>query len=187
LQGTCVEELFDDLRRVGEALGLKVEEPIRTLRERLERVRHAVKGLPKPRVAVVEWLEPPFLAGHWMPELLELAGGTALGVPPGDPSPRVTWERIRELQPEVLLYSFCGYALPQTLEELHGLGSPLHAEQMWALDSQYFCALTSKVVRGAEILASLLHPELNSHVEGKPLRAWIEPHLLEAQRVEGKA
>lgn len=118
-------------------------------------------------------------------ERLDAVRQAVKGLPPGDPSPRVTWERIRGLQPEVLLYDFCRFTLPQTLEELHRLGSPLHTGQMWVLDSQHFVALTPKVVRGVEILANLLHSELTGHAEGKSSRNWTGPHPLEAQWVGG--
>jgi iron complex transport system substrate-binding protein len=160
VNGTRLMDLFDDLRRVADALDVRAEARIAVLQNRLETVRGATLGRDKPRVAVIEWLEPPFLAGHWVPDLLEVAGAESLGVPDGAASPRVTWETIAELKPDAMLFSFCGYNLPDTLRDLERFKLPTRAVNMHALDSQFFCALTPKVVRGAEILAHVLHPDL---------------------------
>ena len=162
VNGTRLLDLFDDLRRVADAVDVRAEARIAALRDRLETVHGATLGRDKPRVAVIEWLEPPFLAGHWVPDLLGAAGADSLGVPDGAASPRVTWEAIAELKPDAMLFSFCGYDLPDTLRDLEGFKLPVQAAQMQALDSQFFCALTPKVVRGAEILAHVLHPDLAS-------------------------
>ena len=172
VNGTRLEDLFDDLRHVADALGLDATERIAKLQTRLEAVRVAVADRPRPRVAVIEWLEPPFLAGHWVPDLLTVAGAQSLGVALGAASPRATWNQIADLEPDVLLFSFCGYDLPATLRDLERLRLPVQTAQMHALDSQFFCALTPKVVRGVEILAGLLHPQV-----------WDAPSPLEAEQV----
>ncbi|AWR87839.1 ABC transporter substrate-binding protein [Meiothermus taiwanensis] len=159
LQGTRLAHLWDDLRAVAAATGVSVEAGIEELQGRLERVRRAVAGRKRPRVAFIEWLEPPFLGGHWVPDLLEAAGGEPVGARPEAPSFRTTWEEIAAWQPEVLLFSFCGYGLEAALRDLTGWKSPLSGVECWALDSAYFCALTPQVVRGVEILAGILHPE----------------------------
>ena len=175
VNGTRLEDLFDDLRHVAEALGLDAAERIAALQARLEAVRVAVANEPRPRVAVIEWLEPPFLAGHWVPDLLNVAGAQSLGVALGAASPRATWAQIADLEPDVLLFSFCGYDLPATLRDLERFALPVRAAQMHALDSQFLCALTPKVVRGLEILAGLLHPAV-----------WDAPSPLEAKQVSGR-
>ena len=172
VNGTRLEDLFDDLRNVAEALEIDATERIAKLQMRLEAVRVAVAGQPRPRVAVIEWLEPPFLAGHWVPDLLDVAGAESLGVALGAASPRATWAQIADLEPDVLLFSFCGYDLPATLRDLERFALPVQTAQMHALDSQFFCALTPKVVRGVEILAGLLHPTV-----------WDAPSPLEAEQV----
>jgi len=159
LQGTRLHHLWDDLRRVAAAVGVEAEEALAALQDRLERVREAVCGQSRPRVVFLEWLEPPFLGGHWVPDLLEAAGGMALGASPEAPSQRSDWEAIARLEPEVLLYSFCGYDLSTALQALQGFVPPLPSLRVaWALDAANFCALTPRVVRGVEVLAGLLHP-----------------------------
>ena len=172
VNGTRLEDLFDDLRHVAAALGLDATERIAVLQARLEAVRVAVVDQPRPRVAVIEWLEPPFLAGHWVPDLLSVAGAESLGVPLGAASPRATWDQIADLEPDVLLFSFCGYDLAATLRDLERFELPVQTAQMHALDSQFFCALTPKVVRGVELLAGLLHPQV-----------WDAPSPLEVEQV----
>jgi iron complex transport system substrate-binding protein len=160
LQGTRLVHLWDDLRRVAAVTGVLAEQRIAALQERLERVRRAVAGRKRPRVAFVEWLEPPFLGGHWVPDLIEAAGGEPLGASPEAPSFRTTWADIAALEPEVVLFSFCGYSLQQALHDLVGWQMPCSAPQCWVLDSASFCALTPRVVRGVEVLAGILHPEV---------------------------
>jgi iron complex transport system substrate-binding protein len=174
VNGTRLEDVFTDLENVAAALGVNADTRIQGLRDRLEAVRIAVANQPKPRVAVIEWLDPPFLAGHWVPDLLEVAGAQSLGAIEGAPSPRASWADVTALEPEVLLFSFCGYDLSDTLRDLERFELPFRSQRMWALDSQFFCALTPKVVRGAEILAGALHP----HV-------WAAPSALEAARWRG--
>jgi iron complex transport system substrate-binding protein len=171
VNGTRLNDLFDDLRRVSEAIGVDAEHHIAALHTRLETIRNAVAGHPRPRVAVIEWLEPPFLAGHWVPDLLEVAGGESLGVPTGAPSPRTTWDAIAGLNADAMLFSFCGYDLPDTLRDLERFALPVRSPVMHALDSRFFCALTPNVVRGAEILAGILHPTLCP--APKPLEAAV--------------
>jgi len=162
LQGTRLMHLWDDLRRVAAAAGVSAEQRIAALQGRLERVRQAVAGRKRPRVAFVEWLEPPFLGGHWVPDLIEAAGGEPVGASPEAPSFRTTWAKIAALEPEVVLFSFCGYSLQQALHDLAGWQMPWPVSQCWVLDSANFCALTPRVVRGVEVLAGILHPEVCS-------------------------
>jgi iron complex transport system substrate-binding protein len=161
LNGTRLDDLFGDMAAVGTAIGRDVSGEVAELRGRLAAVAAAVAARPPRKVAVVEWLEPPFLAGHWVPDMLTAAGGISLGVEPGLPSPRATWAQIAATGPELVLFSFCGYSLPRTLADLDDFSrsSLPGAAAFHALDAQYFCALTPKVVRGVEILAGLLHPE----------------------------
>lgn len=172
LEGTRLAHLWDDLRAVAAAIGISAEAKIAELQGRLERVRQAVAGYRRPRVAFVEWLEPPFLGGHWVPDLIEAAGGEPLEARPEAPSFRTTWAQIAALQPEVVLFSFCGYGLQQALQDLAGWEHPWPRHEAWALDSANFCALTPRVVRGVEILAGILHPG-----------AWPAPQSKEAARV----
>ena len=179
LNGTTLEDLFTDIAIVGDSIGRDVTSEIAALRARVEAVREAVAGRPTPRVAFVEWLDPPFLGGHWVPDMIAAAGAVAIGPASGVPSPRSTWAEIASEHPDVLLFSFCGYSLPATLADLAALPD-LAANALssvtnhYALDAQYYCQLTPKAVRGIEILAGLLHPDV-----------WPAPAALEAASTHG--
>jgi iron complex transport system substrate-binding protein len=112
-----LDDIFGDVRRVAEACrvphrGAEVADAL------VARVRQAARAhAPRPRVAVVEWLAPPMLAGHWVPEAIEAAGGTAVGPRPGEPSPYTTWEEVRALAPDAVIVAPCGFDLDRTRRE----------------------------------------------------------------------
>jgi iron complex transport system substrate-binding protein len=130
-------------------------------RERLAAVRARVAGRTRPRVMFLEWTDPPFAPGHWIPEMIEAAGGEALLATPGEKSRRVTWEDVHAARPEVVVAAPCGYdlagsqALADQLERTGVLpaGVPVHAvdaNASWARPG-------TRLVEGVEELASLLH------------------------------
>lgn len=117
LSPTRLDHIVEDVLRVADACGvpergLAVAED---LRRRLERT--AARPLPRPRVAVIEWLAPVMLAGHWVPDAIHAAGGIALGPGPGDPSPYATWEEVRALEPDAVIVAPCGFDLDRTIRE----------------------------------------------------------------------
>lgn len=172
LNGVRLDDLFTDMEAIGEAISRDVSVEIANLKTRIENVRRSIAGRTPPRVAVVEWLDPPFLAGHWVPDMVAAAGGDPVGPASGLPSPKTTWEAIAEARADTLLFSFCGYGLDATLADLEGYVLP-QAGAAFALDSQYFCALTPKVVRGIEIIAGLLHSDVMPPPGPHEARAWL--------------
>jgi iron complex transport system substrate-binding protein len=111
LDPRTLSEVFADIRRVGEATGRssEAEELLQDLQSRLEAVRARVAGRSRPRVASLEWLDPPFVGGHWVPEMVEIAGGIDVFAKPGDHSARLTWEQLQAADPDVLVVMPCGY------------------------------------------------------------------------------
>jgi iron complex transport system substrate-binding protein len=111
LDPRTLADVLADIRRVGEATGRdqEAEELLHGLERRLDAVRAAVAGRPRPRVLALEWLDPPFAGGHWVPEMIELAGGIDAAARPGDHSARLTWEQVREADPDVLVAMPCGF------------------------------------------------------------------------------
>src|SRR5687767_7216444 len=110
LDPETLDEVLADLTRLADACGVRErgEALERKLRERLDAVRETVAGAPRPRVLALEWLDPPFIGGHWVPEMIGLAGGAdALGEP-GVKSRTVTWEELREAEADVVLVMPCG-------------------------------------------------------------------------------
>jgi iron complex transport system substrate-binding protein len=131
---------------------------------RLDRVKLAVRAQPRPRVAALEWLDPVFVAGHWTPQLIELAGGIDVLGLPGEPSETVTWETVAAAEPELVVVMPCGYDAPRAHEE-----ALAHAEALATLNAQrvvavnasaYFSRPGPRLIDGLELLAHIMHPEV---------------------------
>jgi len=171
--------IFDDVRTVAEALDIpqRGEKLISELRARLDRVAEAVKvcgvhpyhPARRPRVFALEWLDPPFAAGHWVPEMIALAGGEEVLGRAGQPSFRVTWEQIIAARPEVIMLIPCGYNAEATLSEWATLPKPpgwetipaVQSGRIHAFDANSYCSRPApRVVDGIEHLARLFHPNL---------------------------
>jgi len=129
LRGTTLAGVMDDILAVADALGAR-EAGLALVRElRAGFARLAESGRrPRPRVACVEWLDPPYLAGHWAPELVAAAGGEDVGARAGDPSRRREWSEIAALRPEVVLVMLCGFDVPRARRELGALRDPVARE-----------------------------------------------------------
>ena len=169
LNPTSLDEVLDDAVRIGEALGRETETRARVaaLRERLARVEHAVAGPPRPRVGSIEWLDPPFSAGHWVPEMVALAGGEEIFAGPGERSVRLAWEAVFEADPDVLVLMPCGFDADRTMREAGALPelpgwselSAVGDGRVWVVDANsFFSRPAPRLVEGVEILARILHP-----------------------------
>jgi iron complex transport system substrate-binding protein len=140
---------------------------------RIDRVRLAVRGARRPRVVALEWLDPPFAAGHWIPQLIEYAGGEdSLGFA-GERSEERTWEEVAAAQPDIAIVMPCGYdaeiahrEAEMHRDELAALG----AGEVVAVDaSAYFSRPGPRIVDGLELLAHIIHPELVTEAPGEAL------------------
>lgn len=165
LDPASLGDVLDDLLRVGEATGTKdrAREVVESLNARLDAVRSAVAGRPRPRTFALEWGDPPFNAGHWVPEMIDIAGGEALLASRGLPSVRVTWDDIAAAGPDVVVFMPCGYDLdgalaqvPQLMEE-PGLSSVPNV--FAAAADSYYSRPGPRLVDGVEALAWALHPD----------------------------
>jgi iron complex transport system substrate-binding protein len=166
LDPSSLEEVLDGLLQVGKAADAeqRAHEVIAGLRERLAGVQAAVAGLERPRVFALEWGDPPFNGGHWVPEMLQVAGAEAVLACPGAPSVRVTWAQIEAAAPQVVVFMPCGYDLQAAAEEARRslLQRPELAwvEAIVAVDaSAFFSRPGPRLVDGVEILAAALHAE----------------------------
>ncbi|HXQ62730.1 MAG TPA: cobalamin-binding protein [Acidimicrobiales bacterium] len=130
---------------------------------RVDDVRRRTADGGRRRVLELEWSDPPYVGGHWVPKMVEAAGGTALLAAAGAPSPRVDWAAVERADPEVVVVAPCGYGLAEAVSEGAGLlerSEMARAGEVWALDgSAYFSRPGPRVVDGVELLASVLHPE----------------------------
>jgi iron complex transport system substrate-binding protein len=157
-------EVLEDVERLGEAAGIpeRGQELRGELEARLDAVRTAVAGAGRPRVVALEWLDPPFVGGHWLPEMIEIAGGEDVAGTAGAKSPEVKWEALEKLEPEVVVVMPCGWYLEDSLaqarehrEQLRALG----AERVFAVDAaSTYSRPGPRLVDGVELLAHLLHP-----------------------------
>ena len=171
LNPTSLREVLDDAVRVGQALGHADEtrEKISALEERLAAVRENVAGLSRPRVGCIEWLDPPFSAGHWVPEMVNVAGGEEVFAGPGEHSKRLAWDQVFDAAPEVLVLMPCGFDARRATEEARHVLPDLpgwdelpavREGRVWAVDANsYFSRPAPRLVEGVEILARILHPE----------------------------
>ena len=158
-------DVFADVTRLGAAAGVdeRAAEVRAGLEVRLERVRAAVEGAGRPRVLALEWLDPPFLGGHWIPEMIEIAGGVDLAGEAGEKSRQVEWERLTGLEPEVVVAMPCGWYLDDSRAQAREHGERLDAlgaERIFAVDAaSTFSRPGPRLVDGVELLAHLLHPD----------------------------
>lgn len=127
LQPARLADVVEDVRRVAQACGVRERGEIVAL-SLDARLRAAGRPpLSRPRIALVEWLEPLMLAGHWVPEAVEAAGGTYVGPAPGEPSPYASWAELRALRPDALVVAPCGFDLERTRAEAAPHERLLHA------------------------------------------------------------
>ena len=159
LSATSISGLWADLRAVAAATGADAEPLIGDLQTRLERVRVAALELARPRVLVLEWSDPPFLGGHWVPEMVAIAGGAHILSGAGAASRRASWDEIAAAKPEIVVLAPCGYDLNQTIEQGRELLPKLKsigAREVWATDATaLFSRCTPATVRGVEVLAGI--------------------------------
>ena len=163
LEPNTLDEMLDTILLVGELTGRNeaAEQTVRRLRGRLDRVRERVRGLARPRIYAMEWLDPPFSGGHWVPEMVEIAGGDeVLGVA-GAKSQRIRPEQIVEARPEIIVLMPCGFSLDRTIEEYRRTTFlPGWSGAVYAVDgSSYFNRSGPRLIDGVEILADIFHPE----------------------------
>lgn len=157
-----LEDVLASVLLVGERTGTGdvAQKLVGALRARLERVASAVAGRERPRVAVVEWVDPPFTAGHWVPDLIRAAGGVPVGAHPGARSVQTSWSEIRSGCPDVVIVAPCGYHLDGAAEQARGILAELPADvQVWAVDADGIVVRPGpRLVDGVEAMGCALHP-----------------------------
>jgi len=184
LHSHTLDGVLDDIRTVGDAVGCgnKARKVVDDLRDRLEDVRETTSGFDEKDVVILDWLEPPMVAGHWVPELVEVAGGTYPLASPGDVSTVRDWDEIRDAEPEVVVAAPCGFELAKTVRcfdevsERDGWDAlpAVREGRAYAADGNgYFNRPGPRLVDTAEALACAVHDELGpppSDVAATPVR-----------------
>ena len=167
-----LDDVMDDVRRVGEATGRteQASSLAAGLKRRVEEVRSTVAATAhRPRVACVEWVDPLILAGHWVPEMVELAGGVDGLARPGARSKKIALEELVDYDPQVLVLMPCGMDVERAVREFSGLGdlgrwramSAVGQGRIYAVDSgSLFSRSGPRLVEGLELLGRIIHPEL---------------------------
>jgi len=154
LEPSTLDEVLDCLKTVGDVLGADSADKIAALRRRVDDVERQTRHLPRPRVAPIEWLDPVWPAGHWVPEQITKAGGVPLLAEKGEHTRPITWQAVHDAKPDVVLLMPCGFPPERTMRELPDEVLP----ETWVLDGpSYFNRPGPRVVRGIEVLAHVLH------------------------------
>jgi iron complex transport system substrate-binding protein len=159
-------EVLGDVRTLASATDAKDAgvDLVQDAAARIDRVKLAVRGRPPVRVVLLEWLDPVFVGGHWVPQLIEYAGGEDLLGLPGEPSEQRSWEEVAAVRPEVVIVAPCGYDVDRGYEEARAYADQLAklgaARVVIADASAWFSRPGPRLVDGLEWLAHALHPDL---------------------------
>jgi iron complex transport system substrate-binding protein len=172
LEPMRLTDILDDITRVGQAIGAEAQatELVQHLRERIDHVAQATREADtRPRVLCIEWLEPLMVAGNWMPEMVELAGGVNLLGKAGAHAPPVQWQEVLASAPEVIIIAPCGFSPERTRRELHWLTvrpewaelPAVQAGRVYVADGvAYFNRSGPRIVDSLEMLAAMIDPPL---------------------------
>jgi len=169
---SCLDDVYGDIRRVAQAAGVpgQGEAVVAGLAARMRALEKRTAAIPReqrPRLAMVEWLDPPFNSGHWSPELVEAAGAIDVLGPRRAPSHTITWDDVLAAKPDVVLLSVCGFDVERTRRELAAIESgpgwqAVNAAvegRVLVMDGDaYFSRPGPRLVEAAEVLAAMLHP-----------------------------
>ncbi|MEO9238175.1 MAG: cobalamin-binding protein [Jatrophihabitantaceae bacterium] len=156
-----LDEVIDSVQLVARAAGVPArgDQLAASLRARLRVVAEAVAGRPRPRVAVLEWTDPPFSAGHWVPDLVTAAGGEPVTGAAGERSVQSSWDELAAARPELILVAPCGFHLADALDQAASVLARLPDVPVWAIDADALVVRPGpRLVEGVEALASALHP-----------------------------
>ena len=160
------------IEQVGDAAGVHERAALltRSLRERINRTASIAQGASiRPRVFAMEWLDPPYTAGHWVPEMIRLAGGRDEMSREGVPSVQVSWEEIARYDPDIVVLMPCSFGLERTIKEFSAVQLPAAWQHLTAVKfgrvyavegATYFSRSGPRTIDGLEILAEIIHPEL---------------------------
>jgi iron complex transport system substrate-binding protein len=168
LDASSIEGMFEDVRRIGAALARDrdTDRLIDHLRSRLAAVEALVAGLRRPRVACLEWLDPLFNAGHWVPEQVRIAGGEDLLGTAGARSREIGWNDVLAAYPEIVIAMPCGWDAKRAAIEAARLGSVDGARVLGVDGAAFFSRPGPRLVDGVELLASIFHPDAVSAPDG---------------------
>lgn len=174
LRPHTLSDVYSDILAIAEAIGRPQagHDLVQSMRTRLSEIAEALSERPKVTLGFVEWIEPPMSGGHWMPELIDIAGGISPFGVAGENSPWVNWEQFAAADPDILLVAPCGYEIGTSLPELellrtHPVFKSLRAVRegrVFVADGNaFFNRPGPRLVESAEILAEILHPDVRTY------------------------
>jgi len=155
-------EVLDSIQAVGARASVadRAARLVSELQARLALVAASVAGRPRPRVVVVEWVDPPYTAGHWIPDLVSAAGGQPVAARPGEASVPTTWPAIAAAAPDYVIVAPCGYHLPGAVEQARSVGRHFPGVPVWAIDADGIVVRPGpRLIDGVEAIAAILHPD----------------------------
>ncbi|NOT23960.1 MAG: cobalamin-binding protein [Nitrospiraceae bacterium] len=182
LNPSTVQDMIDDIVRIGDAADRSVEAHLlaKRLRDRLDALHSRIQGIMhRPRVVCIEWLSPFYVAGHWVPEMVQLAGGQDVLAQSGRPSRVVLWDEVLAADPDILIMMPCGFSIERThteLQEMIGQSGQWQlsddlAQRTFLVDaSSYFSRPGPRLIDGIELLATILHPSDHDQIDESKVR-----------------
>lgn len=179
LEPESIEDILDNILLLGEVSGknFKAKEVVESLKKRMEDCKLKIKNLLKPKVLVVEWLDPIMVAGHWTPQMVQLAGGINLLTILGEVSKKIAKSSIKSSDPDILIISPCGFDIQRTLKErklIYQITNSLPKKiKKYLVDgNSYMTRPGPRIIDGIEILAEIIHPQI--FPRGYTKKDWIE-------------
>ena len=158
----CVDDVLDGIMTIAAAIDATDEATklVASLRSRRDTVRTAVAELPRPKVLVLEWIDPPFVAGHWVPELVTTAGADALLSMPGERSTTVAWEIAEACDPDIVLVAPCGFGVDDAVAQARTVLERFPRSKFWAIDGNAFVTRPGpRLVDAIEALSAAFHED----------------------------
>lgn len=188
---TDLSSVVDAIRAVARAIDAEkeAEELTTQMKEELQQIQQKTQPLRTPDVLCLEWLDPLMSAGNWMPELVQLAGGNPLAATAGEHSPWLEWEKVQQLNPDIISIMPCGYYIEETLSELSALTErpgwkrlrAVQNHQVYVMDGNHFFNRPGpRLVDSTRILAEVIHPSRFRNGEQHP--GWINLHDYQFQQ-----
>jgi iron complex transport system substrate-binding protein len=168
-----LDEVLATILTVGNRTGAQPQaaQLVAALRQRLAAVAGRVAGRRRPSAAVIEWTDPPFTAGHWVPDLVTAAGGRPVAARPGGRSEQTSWEQIEAARPEVVVVAPCGFHLDDAAAQAELVARELPGLPVWAIDADGLIVRPGpRLVDGVEALAAILHPGVGAAASSGQVR-----------------
>ncbi|MBY0226486.1 MAG: cobalamin-binding protein [Hyphomicrobium sp.] len=174
LRPHTLADVYADIETVADAIGRAQagRDLVRSMQSRMAEIAATVEGRSRPKLGFVEWIEPPMSGGHWMPEIISIAGGISPFGVSGQNSPWVSWDDMAAADPDILLVAPCGYDIATSLPELEGLRSHAVFKTLRAVregrifvadGNAFFNRPGPRIVESTEILAEIMHPDVSTY------------------------